>query len=119
MHPILQSWRRFLIWMAAWIPIGAILVLVTCLSGRLPLDQSIAVTTPGALALAFVCLSPWYVCRSLPLRSTSPSKILSQHLASAIILSGGVMLIGRLTASLLGISGFFGAAVPVLAVVVQ
>ena len=118
MHPILRSWRRFLIWMGAWIPLGAVLVLVTLLSGHLTFAESLAVMSPVVIVLAFVCLSPFYVCRSLPLRSVSGIRIVAHHLGAAIILSGCVMLIGRLMASLVGVSERFGAAVPVLAVIV-
>jgi len=123
MHPILQSWRRFGIWMAAWIPLGAILVLVAHLSGRLTVLESLAVMTPAIVVMAFVCLSPFYVCRSLPLRSASREKILINHLTAALILTGGVMLVGRFAASLLTpsferLDQRFGSAVPVLAVVV-
>ncbi len=123
MHPILQSWRRFGIWMAAWIPLGAILVLVAHLSGRLTVLESLAVMTPAIVVMAFVCLSPFYVCRSLPLRSAPRQKILLNHLTAAFILTGGVMLVGRFAASLLtpsfeSLDQRFGSAVPVLAVVV-
>ncbi len=123
MHPILQSWRRFGIWMGAWIPLGAILVLVAHLSGNLTVLESLAVMTPAIVVMAFVCLSPFYVCRSLPLRSAPPEKILINHLAAALILTGGVMLVGRFAASLLTpsferLDQRFGSAVPVLAVVV-
>jgi two-component system sensor histidine kinase AlgZ len=123
MHPILQSWRRFGIWMAAWIPLGAILVLVAHLSGRLTVLESLAVMTPAIVVMAFVCLSPFYVCRSLPLRSAPRQKILLNHLTAALILTGGVMLVGRFAASLLtpsfeSLDQRFGSAVPVLAVVV-
>src|SRR5665213_61125 len=123
MHPILQSWRRFGVWMAAWIPLGAILILVARLSGHLLVIEAIAVMTPAIIVLAFVCLSPFYVCRSLPLRSAAREKILLNHLVAAFILTGGVMLVGRFAASVLtpsfpGLDERFGAAVPVLAVVV-
>ena len=123
MHPILQSWRRFGIWMAAWIPLGAILVLVAHLSGRLTVLESLAVMTPAIVVMAFVCLSPFYVCRSLTLRSAPREKILINHLTAALILTGGVMLVGRFAASLLTpsferLDQRFGSAVPVLAVVV-
>lgn len=123
MHPILQDWRRFATWMAAWIPVGAILVLVVHLSGRLSYVEATAVMAPAVLVFAFVCLSPYYVCRSLPLRSASPSKLFANHLAAAIVLSSGVMLIGRFTASVLaspfpGIEQRYSAAIPMLAVIV-
>ena len=109
--------------MAAWIPLGAILVLVAHLSGRLTVVESLAVMTPAIVVMAFVCLSPFYVCRSLPLRSAPREKILLNHLTAALILTGGVMLVGRFAASVLTpsferLDQRFGSAVPVLAVVV-
>jgi len=123
MHPVLQSWRRVVAWMTAWLPLGAMLALAAHFSGGLTMPESIAVMAPTALVLALVCLAPFYVCRYLPLRSASAGRILSHHLAGAMILSGVVMLAGRVTASLLstafpGLDRRFGAAVPMLAVVV-
>ncbi|MES1261656.1 MAG: histidine kinase [Acidobacteriota bacterium] len=123
MHPILQSWRRFATWMAGWIPVGAILVLVAHLSGRMRYMEAALVMAPATLVFAFVCLSPFYVCRSLPLRSAPPFKLMLNHLAAALLLSGGVMLIARFTASMLapsfpGIERRFLNALPVLSVIV-
>ena len=117
MHPVLQSWRTFVVWMAAWLPLGAILILVAHLSGRLTVPESAAVMAPAIFVLAFVCLSPFYVCRSLPLRSATASKILINHLAAALLLSGGVMLVGRFTATLFHLELRFAPAVPMLAVI--
>jgi len=123
MHPILRDWRRFLIWMAAWIPPGAILTVVAHLSGRMPIAEAAAVMAPTTLVMSFVCLSPYYMCRSLPLRSASRWKIAGNHVAAAIVLSGGVMLVGRFVAALLAptfplIDDRFTAAAPMLALMV-
>jgi hypothetical protein len=123
MHPILQSWKRFATWMAAWIPVGAILVLVAHLSGRLTYLEATGVMFPATVVFAFVCLSPFYVCKSLPLRSTAPSTLFGTHLVAAVVLSSGVMLIGRLTSAVLedpfpGVARHYSDAVPVLAVIV-
>jgi hypothetical protein len=123
MHPILRDWRRFLIWMAAWIPLGGILSVVAHVSGRLRISESLAVIAPTTLVMSFVCLSPLYMCRSLPLRSASKGKIALNHVGAAIVLAGGVMLVGRFAASLLtptfpGIGERFAAASPMLALMI-
>ncbi len=118
MHPILQSWRRLAIWIGAWIPLGIVLIAVTRLSTRLSFAESCAVMLPSTVVLAVASLSPFYMCRALPLRSVSPVKIVGQHLSAAIVLSGIVVLVGRLSASLLSLDRSFGATVPVLAVIV-
>jgi two-component system sensor histidine kinase AlgZ len=123
MHPILQSWRRFVIWMAAWIPFGGILIMVASLSGHLSLWESALVMTPAVAVLSFVCLSPFYMCRTLPLRSAPRWKLVGNHVAAAVVLSGGVIAIGRFAASLLtpyfpSLDRRFSAAVPVSVVIV-
>jgi len=123
MHPILRSWRRFGIWMAAWIPVGFLLILVVRLSGRLTFSEALFVMTPAVIVMAFVCLSPYYVCRSLPLKTASSEKIVVQHTAAALILTGGLLLVARFAASVLTpsfneLDARFSAAVPMLALVV-
>src|SRR5439155_2465268 len=100
MHPILQDWRRMLAWTAAWTPFAAILILVTRTLARLTLGESAITMGPAVLVLALVCLSPFYMCRALPLRSSKPARLLLNHLAAALVLSGCVMLTGRFFASL-------------------
>jgi LytS/YehU family sensor histidine kinase len=109
--------------MAAWIPLGGILTVVAHLSGRLPIVQAWAVMAPTTLVMSFVCLSPFYMCRSLPLRSAPRLKIAANHVGAAVVLAGGVMLVGRFAAALLaptfpGIAEGFAAAAPILAVMV-
>ncbi|MDE3195673.1 MAG: histidine kinase [Acidobacteriota bacterium] len=109
--------------MTAWVPIGAILILVVRLSGQLTYTEALFVMTPAVLVMAFVCLSPYYVCRSLPLRSAPVEKVIVQHSAAAFILTGGLLLVARFaasvfTASFRGLDERFSAAVPMLALVV-
>src|ERR1039458_7722240 len=71
MHPILASRRRLLAYLLAWIPILALLVYVAWASGGIPWQDAAAVLAPACLVYAFVCLSPWYICQSRPLRVSS------------------------------------------------
>jgi hypothetical protein len=123
MHPILRDWRSFLVWMAAWIPIGAILTVVAHFSGNLNIAEAASVLAPTTLVMSFVCLAPFYMCRSLPLRSAPRIKIALNHVFAAVVLAGCVMLVGRFIASLLtpafpGLSTGFAAAAPMLAVMI-
>jgi hypothetical protein len=122
MHPILRDWRSFLVWMSAWIPLGAVITLVWHFSGDQQIVETAAVMAPMVLVLSMVCLSPFYMCRSLALRSTPRAKIAINHTAAALILVGGVMLVGRLTALLLnpafhGLSLRFNSAAPILSLI--
>jgi two-component system sensor histidine kinase AlgZ len=123
MHPIFQNWKVFLLYLAAWIPMGAILGFLIAAAGNLSGAESAAVTVPVAVLLAFVCLSPWYICRSLPLRADRAAGLLGQHLLAAMIVAGAVLLIARLAASAFsgavpGLDQRFRSAAPILTAMV-
>ncbi len=123
MHPIFQNWRVFLLYLAAWIPLGAILGLLVSASGNLSVPETAAVTAPVALILAFVCLSPWYTCRGLPLRSTNAHNLFGQHLVASFVVAGAVLLVARLMAGAFAgilprLDSRFRAAAPVLTAMV-
>ena len=122
MHPFLRDWRSFAIWMAAWLPLGPIMALVWHYSGDVRTVETAAVMVPITIVLSFVCLSPFYMCRTLPLRSASKANIAISHMTAAMILVGGVMLVGHFTASVLSarfprLDARYKEASPVLALI--
>jgi len=123
MHPIFANWKVFLLYLAAWVPLGAILGLLAHSTGGLSFTESAAIVVPIVVVLAFDCLTPWYTCRSVPLRSARPAKMLAQHLLAAIVVAGLIVLMGRLLAAafsglLPGIDRRFAATAPVLTAMV-
>ena len=96
MHPVFASRTTFLLYLAAWIPMGAMLGFVLSMSAALSWAESAAITAPLTLALALICLSPWYSCRFLPLGSTPIWKLLANHVLASAVLSGAVLLLDRL-----------------------
>ncbi|MBV9762929.1 MAG: histidine kinase [Acidobacteriaceae bacterium] len=111
-------------YVAAWVPLGAMLTLMLSVTGRLPVMASASVMAPVTLLLAGVCLAPWYSCRSLPLRSTPKEKLLINHAVAAMCATAIVMIFAR--ALVAGFSGVFpwlragyASAVPVLAAMVD
>jgi two-component system, LytTR family, sensor histidine kinase AlgZ len=122
MHPIFQNWRYFALYMAGWIPLGAILGLLISGTADLSKLETAVITAPVTTVLAFVCLSPWYTCRSLPLRSMRVG-LLGQHLLAGIVVGGAVLLLARLTASAFtsvmpDLNQRFRSATPVLTAIV-
>ena len=120
MHPLLASRTNLILYLAAWIPLGAMLGLVLSMPTGLDWREATAVTAPLSLLLAFVCLSPWYSARFLPLGAAPVWKLLSNHLLAAVVLSGGVLLAGRALAAgfsdlFAGLDQRFRPALPVLA----
>jgi two-component system, LytTR family, sensor histidine kinase AlgZ len=99
MHPILLSRTNFLLYLAAWLPLGAMLGFVLSMSAPINWEESAVITIPITLLLALDCLSPWYSCRFLPLGSTPAWKLLTNHLLASVVLSGAVLLTARMAAA--------------------
>ena len=120
MHPILTNGRWLAGYFSVWIPLGAILGIAANLAGRWSVAAAIAWTVPVALLLAVVCLAPYYVCRTLPLRSSAWTKLAFNHLVPAIGISGAVTVAGRmLTSGLAATFPEFGAGLGPSAPVLQ
>jgi two-component system sensor histidine kinase AlgZ len=101
MHPLFQSRNTLLAYFCAWIPLGAMLGVVLSGAGHLDWRITLAIVAPVTLLLAFVCLTPWYLCRSLPLRGTSPLKLLLSHWIAGMFASGLVLFVVPFLLSLL------------------
>src|SRR5277367_3860698 len=116
MHPLLHSWRASLAYCAAWIPLGGILVLVTAVSGNIRRTEAAAILIGPLILLALLCLLPFYICSSLPLRSTPAWQVAIKQTAAALIVSSAVVLAARFFAAAAPLaSERFAASVPVLA----
>jgi LytS/YehU family sensor histidine kinase len=120
MHPLFQSKSTLLAYVAAWIPLGAMLGFVLGASVHLHWMECAALTLPITLLLGLVCLSPWYLCRGLPLNRTPRWKLLANHLvaamfASAIVLAFVPPLLMMLSKVHAGLDRRFHPAMPVLA----
>ncbi|MBZ5724518.1 MAG: histidine kinase [Acidobacteriia bacterium] len=102
MHPILTSGRRLSLYVAAWIPLAALLVYVTWAAGGVSWRDAAATLAPACLVYAFVCLSPWYICRTQPLEFSRVPGLLTTFGAAAV--AGGLMMAAaaRVAESLLG-----------------
>jgi len=70
-HPILADPRRLALYLAAWIPLVLLLAGVLASTGDFTWIQAGELMVPLAGVYAFVCLSAWYLCRFLPLRTSS------------------------------------------------
>lgn len=119
MHPLLQNWKASLLYLAAWVPPGVILGLLVSVIGSLTAAETAAIIIPVVIVLAFACLSPWYMCRALPLRSTNPWRAFGQFGLAAVAVAVLVTLVGQVVVSTLsdsmpGIERGFKAASPVL-----
>src|SRR6266404_9466935 len=87
MHPIFRRKVLFGWYLLGWVLLSVLLAGLLLMPGKLAWREAFTVTFPLCLFYAFVCLTPWYVCRNLPLRSTSPPKLLVNHVGAAIVAS--------------------------------
>src|SRR5258708_1851471 len=56
--------------------------------GTLSVQESAELAAPLCVLYAIFCLTPWYMCRYLPLRTTHPAKVFIQHLGAALLACG-------------------------------
>ena len=85
MHPILADKRRIGLYLLAWLPIAGMLKFLLGASGNLSWAEAVAFTLPMSIVFAFVGLSPWYLCRVLPLGQSAMSKLILNHSAAAVV----------------------------------
>jgi two-component system sensor histidine kinase AlgZ len=71
MHPILGHFRRLVLYLAAWGPISAIVAYLFASLGGMSRERAVTLAVPLCLIYAFVCLSAWYSCRSIPLENSA------------------------------------------------
>lgn len=88
MHPILASKSRVAAYVLLWVIIGAALAGLLMMRGTLTLAEAVEISAPLCAVYAFFCLTPWYMCRHLPLRTTNPFNLTIQHLAAALLACG-------------------------------
>ncbi|HWX94193.1 MAG TPA: histidine kinase [Terriglobales bacterium] len=121
MHPILGHLRRLGMYLAAWIPLAAILLYLLASPGGLSVGQALVMVLPLCLVYAFMCLSAWYSCRGAPLGNSSFQRLALTHLLAAVVISGVWVAIGKGLATLLasfdvfrGLGRNFSQALPLL-----
>jgi two-component system sensor histidine kinase AlgZ len=101
MHPILARGNRLAIYFGLWVLVAVLLALL--LAGRMGLGwlATAIVTLPIAAAYASVCLSAWYVARSLPIRTSGAARTLATGIVAAILSSVGWIVMTRAWIALL------------------
>ena len=91
MHPLLATKRRIFFYLQAWIAILALLVNVGRAAGAQTLD-AIAVYAPATFVFAFICLSPYPICKARPLRLPAVPGLLVTFTVAASV--GSLALLG-------------------------
>jgi two-component system sensor histidine kinase AlgZ len=98
MHPLLAGRGRFTVYLLVWLLIAGALAYLLSITGRLPMLESESMALPLCLVYAFVCLSPWYLCRVLPLGPSQMPKLLLNHTAAAVVVALLWLVLAKLLA---------------------
>src|SRR5215472_7881464 len=91
MHPILAARRRLLLYLLAWTPMLALIVYVSHAAGA-RWGDAVAVFAPAIGVFAFVCLSPWPICRARPLRIAEAVSLIATFTVAGS--AGSLLLVG-------------------------
>lgn len=92
MHPLLASSRRLAVYLLAWAPVLALLAYVTPQTPGAAWAGVAGVLAPACALFAFICLSPWPICRAWPLRPGNLESMAAMWAAAAAI--AGLILAG-------------------------
>jgi two-component system sensor histidine kinase AlgZ len=120
MHPVLAYRGRLGPYLAAWVPLGALVAGLLWIAGA-PWPEAAAIAFPMALVYAFICLAAWYPCRAASPRDVSfPKVVVTQAAAAAVsavlwlfLVDTWVVLLEQIPL-FAGASGHFPRLVPVL-----
>ena len=84
MHPVLATRSRIALYVLLWLPVGALVGSLLAGAARLAWFEAAALVVPLSIFYAFICLSPWYLCRVLPLGTANLPNILFSHIAAGV-----------------------------------
>jgi two-component system, LytTR family, sensor histidine kinase AlgZ len=115
MHPIFRNKARLAAYLVVCAVLGALLAaLLHVLGGELNWKEALAVSEPLLLFFAFVCLTPWYVCRQLPLASTGKTKLAVYHAGAALLATALWIALARAIGYVLGLDQRLDPVIPLL-----
>jgi hypothetical protein len=86
-HPITSGRKRLGAYLVGWVPIAGILAYLLSLTSPLSTAECFALALPLTLVYAFLCLSTWYVCRSVPAGRSQLGTLALTHLVAGAVSS--------------------------------
>lgn len=106
MHPILADRGALALYLFVFLLIGFALAAFIAVNSAVSWSVSISFCVPMTLVYGLISLSSWYVCRSFPLKSTSPTRIIGVFTIAAIVSTALWLLLGAIVVSMLSSSPF-------------
>jgi hypothetical protein len=94
-HPILADRRRFVLYLAAWIPLAGILVLILTQQGTFNWTEASLFAFPVDFVYAFVCLGSFYLTRAASIDAAGPWRIIVPHVGAGLVSAGLWLALAR------------------------
>jgi sensor histidine kinase YesM len=101
MHPILADRKAFALYLIVLLALGLMMAAMVATAGNTGWAVAVAFSIPMFLVYGLVSLSSWYICRSLPLKSTNIGRIVVVLLLSSLVTSSLWALAGSAWTSVL------------------
>jgi len=117
MHPIFRNATSLGAYLALWTVLAASMAALMRIPADLTWSQALSVAVPLCMFYAFVCLTPWYLCRAFPLGTAQVTRLLINQLAAAILACTLWVGGARLLAFAMDLGSQLNPAVPQLVVV--
>ena len=117
MHPIFTRRTWFLGYLALWALFALMLAGLLRMPGLLAWREALLIALPLCFFYAFVCLTPWYMCRQVPQRTGVWLSIAINQFGAAALASAIWVELARLMAFLLGATPRLHPEIPHLVVV--
>src|SRR6478609_7999066 len=99
MHPILARPWRLAVYIAIWLPLGALLSALLTLQGvfgrSIGWMQVALVAVPLSVAFGFLSLSAWYVTGGSPVDRVGPARVAATAIVASFCSSAVWLLVAR------------------------
>ena len=117
MHPFLRTRGALAVYLAMWAGLAALLATLIAQTAALKGAEILVLVSALCGFYAFACLTPWYMCRTLPLDSTSPWRLSVHHLGTAVLACALWIGLARLVGDALTLGRRLDPAMPHLVAV--
>src|SRR5260221_4535597 len=117
MHPLLKARRSLALYLSLWMTLAVLLALLIGQATRLTWNEAAQIAAPLCLFYAFVCLSPWYMCRTLPVDRTAAWRLGVNQLGAAVLACAMWIAVTRMLGAALEFGHRLDPAIPQLVAV--
>ncbi|MEP6963596.1 MAG: histidine kinase, partial [Acidobacteriota bacterium] len=112
MHPIVLSRWGMAAYLGLWVVLAGLLAALLRLAGDATWWEALLLSAPPCVFYAVMCLTPWYMCRTLPLESSSASRLAMNHVGASVLACALWIGVARGIASSLGLNRQLDPAIP-------